>query len=310
MPCPVCGESNWESVYSGIRDWEFGTPGVFSYVRCRACSLVRLEPFPDLEMLKAAYPDDYVAFSAEKGRGLIYSLMDGVRQAIARARLRKLVPPQAKVLDVGCGSGDLLVRLRELGAREALGLDFSSTATAICRDKGLDVFTGTFPDYEPESADFDAIFMINYLEHVQDPLVELKKAVALLRPGGVLIGELPNFASADRALFRQYWGGNHCPRHTYQFGPTNLAATLRAAGFDFVDVRQDINPGHLALSVQNWLQRNRDLANNSGLEFGRSKYLAILILGLIPFGILQAWCGVSGNMAFTARIQDGQSASD
>jgi 2-polyprenyl-3-methyl-5-hydroxy-6-metoxy-1,4-benzoquinol methylase len=303
-PCPVCGGAAWESEFSGIRDWEFGTPGRFQYVRCHGCRLVRLDPFPDLEMLKAAYPDDYVAFSAEKGRGFIYTLMNRVRQARARARLRKLVPEGAKVLDVGCGSGDLLVRLRDMGAREVRGLDFSPTATAICREKDLDVETGTFPDYPETSGDFDAIFMINYIEHVQDPLVELKKAAMLLRPGGILIGELPNFDSLDRVLFRQYWGGNHCPRHTYQFGPTILTSILRTAGFETIDTRQDINPGHLALSIQNWLQRKRDLANNTALSFGRSKYLALLILALIPIGVLQALCGASGNMTFTARAID------
>jgi len=291
----------WLPVYADIQDWEFGTPGVFSYTRCGACDLVRLDPFPSIETLKAAYPDDYVAFSASKGHGFVYALMDHVRQTVVRSRLRKLVPSNAKVLDIGCGSGDLLVRLRDLGAREVHGVDFSPTATEICRQKGIDVFTGTFPDFAPESGDFDAIFMINYLEHVLDPLTELKKTVELLRPGGILVGELPNFHSADRAVFRQYWGGNHCPRHTYQFAPASLENCLHIAGFETVKTRQDINPGHLALSIQNWLQRNRDLANNPALEFGRAKYLALLIFALIPLGIVQAWAGTSGNMTFTAR---------
>lgn len=44
-----------------------------------------------------------------------------------------------------------------------------------------------------------------------------------------------------------------------------------------------------------------DLADNPALEFGRSKYLAPLILALIPFGVLQACFRGSGNMTFVAR---------
>lgn len=300
VACPVCSGDVFESLYDGIRDWEFGTPGSFAYVRCAGCRLVRLDPFPDLERLQAAYPDDYVAHAAVEGRGLVYRAMDSVRQALLRRRLRELVPPGARVLDVGCGSGDLLLRLRDLGAGEVQGIDFSQTAASICRSKGLDVFAGTFPDF-PSSGEYDAIFMVNYIEHVQDPLLELRKALSLLRPGGVLVGELPNFRSLDRMLFGRYWGGNHCPRHTYQYDPDSLAVALLRAGFETVETRQDPNPGHLALSLQNWLQRERDLAHNPALRFGRSRYLAPLILALVPLGVLQALAGVSGNMTFTAR---------
>ncbi len=298
--CPACGASSATELYGGIRDWEFGTPGVFAYVRCDGCGLVWLDPFPGLDVLAAAYPDDYVAFGATERRGLLYATMDRVRNALTQLSLGG-VARGARVLDVGCGGGALLTRLRELGAREVHGVDFSARAAEICCDKGIEVFAGTFPEYTPTEADFDAIFMVNYIEHVLDPTEELNKAFELLRPGGTLLGELPNFGSIDRVMFGRFWGGNHCPRHTYQYDPQTLRACLARAGFEAIQVRQDINPGHLALSIQNWLQRNTDLANNLGLRFGRSWYLPLLVLALVPYGVMSALVGGAGNMKFQAR---------
>lgn len=301
-PCQNCGADTWSPVFRGIRDWEFGAPGEFSYLRCDRCRLVRLEPFPALEDLVAAYPASYTAFAdTQQDRGFLYSILSRVSFALFRRSLRSAVPEGARVLDVGCGNGEFLARLRALGARFLHGVDFHEKAVALARKKGVEAFHGVFVDYREKQGEFDAIFMINYLEHVLNPRDEAAHAFGMLRAGGSLIGEMPNFRSIDRLLFGRFWGGNHIPRHTFQFDPDTLKALLLSVGFRDVAVSQDVNPGHIVISIQNFLQRNvPDLSRNPKLRNGRMAGFNLLLLLFLPFNVIFAAFGLSGVMKFRA----------
>jgi SAM-dependent methyltransferase len=298
--CVLCGEKESHVVVSGIRDWEYGFPGEFEHRRCARCGVVQLHPFPELPELIQAYEVDYHGYASAGDKGPLYQLLYKAGDAALRRHLGRHLRPGAKVLDVGCGSGEMLARLRALGIEDLNGIDFSERAVALARDRGINAYRGTFADYPAEPQSHDALFMNNYLEHTLDPAAELRKARDLLRPGGMLFGEVPNFDSVDRALFGRFWGGNHAPRHTFQFSPGTLAAQLRAAGFTDVRVRQQLNTTHFALSLQNWIEHLR--GGSSRLRHGRASYYGLLLLLLIPVNLICALLGRSGVMKFEARV--------
>lgn len=302
MTCNVCHSQDFTLSQGRIRDWEFGVEGEYAYQVCNGCGVNMLQPFPTISDLVKAYPDHYPAFvESSKKRGIIYNLLFEMNNMLLRSRLKKMCPNAKRVLDVGCGNGELLLQMKGIGAKELYGIDFNQTAVRICAEKGIKMFHGVFLDYECEEASFDAIIMNNYIEHVLSPVDELKKAARLLRGGGILFGELPNFNSLDRMLFGKYWGGNHVPRHTYQYSPASLNFCLKEAGFTKVKIYQEVNPGHLALSIQNFFQRKvKDLKNNGSLNSGRASYFSILLLILAPINGLFAFLGKSGTMRFVA----------
>ena len=93
------------------------------------------------------------------------------------------------------------------------------------------------------------------------------------------------------------------PRHTFQFTPKTLRNLLTKVGFVDIKITQELNPGHITLSIQNWLQKNvPDLRNNPSLHRGRSAYYTWLSLFLIPLNYINKIFGVSGVMKFQGKV--------
>ena len=182
------------------------------------------------------------------------------------------------MLDVGSGNGEFLIKLKKIFKSKIYGIDFSDVACQNMEKKNIKAFKGLFLDYLPDRK-FDMISMNNYIEHVIDPIKELEKAYNILENKGKLIGVTDNYDSFDRRIFKRYWAGNHAPRHTYLFSPNVLREMLEKVGFKNVQIKQDINPGQIVISLQNFMQRKvSDLANNKKLIFGRTKYYSFYLL--------------------------------
>lgn len=299
--CRICGSDSWRLEVSGIRDWEYGVEGSYSYRRCTVCGIVQIAPFPGLEELVKAYEIDYHGYAEATDKGLLYKALYALNDRLFSARLRRIIPRGAAVLDLGCGNGAFLERIKALGAASVEGIDFSERAVAAAAKRGIKVFQGVLQDFERPPGTYDVIFMNNYLEHTSDPLAELRKCRMLLKPGGRLLGEVPNFDSVDQRLFGRFWGGNHVPRHTFQFDPPALRGALARAGYGQARTSCELNTAHLALSVQNLLQRSRgDLRNNPSLKHGRASYYGALLMLFLPLNALFAAAGKAGVMKFYA----------
>ena len=108
---------------------------------------------------------------------------------------RPVFKGKTNVLDLGCGRGEFLAMMRELGV-PAKGIDLSDESIALCRNKGLDAEKADLFEYLeglPEAA-LDGIFCSQVVEHI-DParLPELiRLAASRLQRGGVIAIETPN----------------------------------------------------------------------------------------------------------------------
>jgi SAM-dependent methyltransferase len=263
---------------------------------------VQIHPFPGLDDLKLAYDIDYHGYATGDKRGFLFSTMYAAKEGLFRRQMRRFVSASSKVLDVGCGAGDFLQSMRSLGIEQLEGIDFSEEMVERLQELGIAGYCGTFPEFQAEPDSYDLISMNNYLEHTLDPNQELRKSFELLSPGGHLVGEVPGFDSWERRLFGRYWGGNHVPRHTYQFNADFLHTLLQNHGFEEVKISHQLNTGHWALSVQNFFQRKKaDLRHNPAVHHGRSSYYTPLLLLFIPINIFCVLTRKSGCIKFTAR---------
>jgi SAM-dependent methyltransferase len=148
--------------------------------------------------------------------------------------LRGLFPSGGRglsLVDIGCGDGFFLAGAKGEGFY-AWGIDFDSERTAAAASRGLGtVFTGTPEEFmaaHPGRA-FDVATAFQALEHVDDPAAVLRGAAALLKPGGLLLADVPN---ADRAFGGTLAIIDYPPHHLTRWTEQALRAVFARAGFE------------------------------------------------------------------------------
>jgi demethylmenaquinone methyltransferase/2-methoxy-6-polyprenyl-1,4-benzoquinol methylase len=190
----------------------------------------------------------------------VYDVMNrvmtaGLDRRWRRETVREVVRPGDRVLDAACGTGDLAIEASRAGAR-VVGLDFSGAMLERARRKApeLEWLQGDLLALPFEDGDFDAATVGFGIRNVADLEAGLRELRRVVRPGGRLgvleitrpSGILRPFYSLwfDRVvplLGRILPGGEaytYLPASVRRFpGPDELAAALRAAGFDDVRYR-------------------------------------------------------------------------
>lgn len=104
---------------------------------------------------------------------------------------RRLVPPPARVLEVGSHYGAFLQTAAEWGWN-AVGVDVGQDTTRFARSKGFTVHNCDLPSCGFASGSFDAVFIWNCFEQIDDPAPLLRESQRILEPGGLLVLRAPN----------------------------------------------------------------------------------------------------------------------
>ena len=158
-----------------------------------------------------------------------------------------------RLLEVGCGDGKALIRLREL-SWEAEGVEIDHNAVKTARAKGLNVHLGQISEQQYPEGCFDVVFMSHVIEHVLEPMTLLEECHRILKNGGYLVVYSPNVRSLGHRLYKSNWRGLEPPRHLYLFSKNTLLCLARKARFTREYCRI-IPRAHRIWKASNMLQR-------------------------------------------------------
>jgi SAM-dependent methyltransferase len=145
------------------------------------------------------------------------------RRRVIRAELDQLpIPPHARLLDAGCGSGRTLVELADYG--EVSGIELDPDAAQLARDRELgQVVVGRVEELPWDSDHFDLVTCLDVIEHTADDQRALLELGRVCRPGGFLLVTVP----AYQALWSRHDEVNH---HYRRYSRRTLRAAVEGAG--------------------------------------------------------------------------------
>jgi SAM-dependent methyltransferase len=157
-----------------------------------------------------------------------------------------------RVLDFGCGPGNLLATLP---AKDNCGVEISRESRALAAAKGIDV-RERLEDFAGDS--FERIISAHALEHVIDPAEKLAQIRELLQPDGRFILVLPMNEWSHYP--QRKWVPNEKNQHLYTWTPLLLGNLLKVCGFEPLEVRtvHFCNPpkiGNALFKIHPWLYR-------------------------------------------------------
>lgn len=263
--CFLCG-CRGILLYKALNDNLFGASGRWSFKRCsnEKCGLIWIDPVPSKKILAEAYVDYYTHSNDNGNKSCFYRISSkirdgylqkklGYRRGVGRRWYSILSPlaylypagpgkfeslamylraPQsgAKLLEIGCGSGKLLLGMLKMGWNVE-GIDTDPISVMTAQSRGLNVIRGELRAQYQLQEHFDAIYMGHVIEHLYEPLTLLQECERILKYNGRIVIVTPNTESWGSKHFQQSWRGLEPPRHLHLFNQDNFCKLTKKAGF-------------------------------------------------------------------------------
>lgn len=240
--CPICGSSKVDKYWA--------MPG-YRLSRCKVCSMVWDHVPP--ENVLSQYDKTY--FINENPKGGYANYFEGMRvnKKTFSQRLKRIEDKygKGKLLDVGCALGDCLIEAKKLGWKEARGLEIAEYAYRFAKDRGLDVKKGVLEKDTFKRETFDVITYQDVIEHVEDPVAELKKAKRVLKKGGVIFLVTPDVGGWWERILGRWWYHYKPGEHIMYFSQESLKKALEEADYKNIETRRTYH----VLSIEYVLSR-------------------------------------------------------
>lgn len=217
MKCSICGSDNLIP-YLSVKNHRI--------LKCGECTHGLLD-----RKTQPAYDSSF--FQSHYDRLVPGSREFRIRILRQRKRLRKIGPLKrgTRLLDVGCGMGHFLYAAKQAGCK-VTACDFTeANRSYIVNDLGIPMLPAGNLEEQLAGHVFDVITFWHSLEHSPDPRASLHAARKALRPGGVLVVEVPTHDCLDALEAGADWPHWDPPFHEQHFTRSSLHRLLAEQGF-------------------------------------------------------------------------------
>lgn len=211
--------------------------GPFKACICKRCGTRFVSPRYNDEQLSNHYSKELFTGSKDY-EGTFHNMLDPKERQRKRIDMRieidavfKYFPNGGKVLDIGCQTGIFLEALPS--QYEKYGIERSQWAAEYCKKIiNGNIRTGRVEDIDYPSDSFDLINMSYVVEHLQYPLITMKKVIEWLKKDGMLIISVPNFSSYCSIFFREFYRLADPRQHIYLTTKGSLTELLNCLGMN------------------------------------------------------------------------------
>lgn len=262
--CTVCGSQKLKKFQA--REWMFGGGRVFDYDFCDECRCIQLSgPAMNPSHL---YPSKYHSFSRDladfymsaRGRKKIERIKKNfgnpslaIKDNPVLELLRDLkIDREAVIADIGCGNGELLYVLRELGFKNNVGFD-PFLEEPIRYLNGLQIKKLGLDAIQSK---FDVIMLNHSFEHMANPLSVLHQLRALLKDSQSRILIRIPVVNKMWNDFGEYWYQIDPPRHLHLFSHQGMSLLLQQAHLKAEKTVFDSTVAQVFLSEKNFYRFN------------------------------------------------------
>lgn len=241
--CYICGRDDTELL--------FEKEG-FDFVKCKSCGLVYVNPRLSPERTLKFYNSRRFEYQF---KNLFIETAKYRQERLYSERLdyiESYMKP-GKLLDVGCAAGHFVESA--IGRNwDAYGVEVSTYATEFAQNtlKLKKIFNTTLIDAKFPNDYFDAVTCWDTLEHLTEPLANLKEIHRILKAKGMIFVIVPNFDSAEVMLFGKDCETIVADAHLIYFTPETLQKMLEKAGFKVVfQETKGIDIDHAIFNIAN-----------------------------------------------------------
>ena len=232
--CPICCSHSLQNDRI-IKDHSISHEE-FALTKCRQCEFLFTNPRPTPDGLSRYYESEEYISHQNKSNTLINWIYSIARKFTLSWKFRLISKHlrTGKALDIGCGTGHFLAKLKSKGWT-VQGIEPDSGARAIATEQlGYENIVDSF-DMINSKNEYDLISLWHVLEHIPDLDDYLTRIKILIKKNGRIFIAVPNHDSFDAAHYKDYWAAYDVPRHLYHFNQNSMKKLAQKFGLKIVD---------------------------------------------------------------------------
>ncbi len=254
IKCPLCRNISPPQKLYSVTKQNYFSGRQFAYYLCQKCHVAFLYPRLTDKDIHQIYNGKYYSF-LHKSRIKLIDLILSWELSQYDEYTCQVVKEGRKLLDVGCGYGDFLLKMQKRGW-DVYGIEPFLDAVNVSRKRiGKErIFKGELPKINIKIKNFDVVTLWGVLEHLPNPSTYMSGVHHLLKVKGDLIMEIPNLDSLNLSIFGKNYNWLSYNEHLFYYSKQGVKKLLKDNGFSTLSVYSPIKiTSNFAINMANLL---------------------------------------------------------